>query len=192
MRRRGCPPTQTDAIPGAAGAGALTRASTAGSVTPRTRRWLSTSTEPVPGRGLDNVADQRPGSVESLVAGRLLGHIAEQVPQPGMREANLVPVRGKPEQDLSDRQAQQFGVRQFRRPPNPATRRHMVVDEHIQCRQKGVQICLHTLANDGRPSPWSRPAQEIGLTRLARNSCHYVRCESGRPARLLTGRTVLT
>ncbi len=112
----------------------------------------------LPGQRLDHTADQRTCGVEALVVGGLLGQVAEQVPQPGMREADPVASRGEAEQDLGDGQAQQFGVRQFQGSPDPATKRHMIVAEHVQCRQKGVQVCLHTLTN-GRPSPWSRPAR---------------------------------
>lgn len=111
----------------------------------------------LPGQHLDHLADQRPGRVEALVVGGLLRQVTEQMAQPGMDEADPVPGRGEAEQDLGDRQAQQFGFRESRGSPDPATRRHMVVDEHVQCRQ-GVQVCLHTLTN-GRPSPWSRSAR---------------------------------
>lgn len=104
----------------------------------------------LPGQHLDHLADQRPGRIEAFVVGGLLRQVAEQVAQPGTGEADPVPGRGEAEQDLGDRQAKQFGVREFRGSPDPATRRHMVVDEHVQCRQKGVQVCLHTLTN-GRP-----------------------------------------
>ncbi|WSA40366.1 hypothetical protein OG946_25150 [Streptomyces sp. NBC_01808] len=110
------------------------------------------------GQGLDHLADQRTRRVEPFVVGRLLGQIAEEVPEPGVGEADPVPGRGEAEQYLRDGQAQQFGIRQFRGSPDPATRRHVVVDEHVQCRQKGVQAGSHTRAN-GRPSRWSRPAQ---------------------------------
>ncbi len=128
-----------------------------------TKQWLHAVAVELGGRAGERLCRQLRlsagrSSVQALVVGGLLGQVAKAVSQPGVGEADPVPGRGKAQQDLGDGQAQQFAVRQFRGSPDPATRGHMVVDEHVQCRQKGVQVCRHTRAN-GRPSPWSRPAQ---------------------------------
>ncbi|MFB7895700.1 helix-turn-helix domain-containing protein [Streptomyces xiamenensis] len=64
----------------------------------------------------------------------------------------------------------------------------MVVDEHVQCRQKGVQARSHTQAN-GRPSPWSRPAQtsdSLIEASARRNRLRNGGCVSGQLGPLLS------
>ncbi|MDQ0808342.1 hypothetical protein QFZ63_000056 [Streptomyces sp. B3I7] len=62
----------------------------------------------LPRKHLDHLADQRPGGVEALVVGGLLGQVAEEVAEAGVGEADPVSGGGKAEQNLGDRQAQQF------------------------------------------------------------------------------------
>ena len=49
------------------------------------------------------------------------------------------------EQHLRHGQAHQLGVGEFLRPARPALGRgnHMIIDQHIQCRQEGFQVCSH-------------------------------------------------
>lgn len=100
------------------------------------------------GQSFDHRADRRSGGLEPPVAGGSLGQVAKEVSRPGAGETDPGP-----------------GPRGSRavpgRPPGIATRGHMVVDEHVQCREKGVQAGSHTRA-DGRPSPWSRPDSSSG------------------------------
>jgi hypothetical protein len=49
-------------------------------------------------------------------------------------------------QHLGHRQGDQFAVGQQGRPATTdASRNHMIVDQHVQCGQEGVQFFAHTL-----------------------------------------------
>jgi len=54
-------------------------------------------------------------------------------------------LRPRAQQHLRHRQAHQLGIGQLLRPPRTAPARgdHMIVDQHIQCRQEGVEVCSH-------------------------------------------------
>lgn len=61
--------------------------------------------------------------------------------------AGPVPFPGEVEQDLRDGQAQQFGIGQQRRATDPATADDVIVEEHVECGQKGIEVCLHKLTS---------------------------------------------
>jgi hypothetical protein len=88
---------------------------------------------------------QRRGGLEPLVVARLFRQVGEQVPEPGVAQAQPVMLRPGAQQHLSHRQADQLSVGQpFRLArPAPAQRDHMIVDLHIQCGQEGVQVWRH-------------------------------------------------
>jgi hypothetical protein len=64
----------------------------------------------------------------------------EQVPEPG-----VVVLRPGTGQRLGHGQACQFRVGQLFRPARPPLGRgdHVIVDQHIRCRQEGFQVCSH-------------------------------------------------
>jgi hypothetical protein len=74
---------------------------------------------------------------------RLLGQVGEQVPQVLAGVSDPVPLAGKVQQNLGDSQAQQFGIGQPRPSPDPARADDVVVEEHIQCDQEGVEVVVH-------------------------------------------------
>ena len=79
-----------------------------------------------------------------MVAG-LMRQVGEQVPEPGVAQPQPVVLQPRAQQHLRHRQAHQLGIGQLLRPARatPARGDHMVVDQHIQCRQEGVEVCSH-------------------------------------------------
>jgi transposase InsO family protein len=106
----------------------------------------------------DHPADQRPGVAQALVVARLLGQVGEQVAQVLAGIADPVPLAGEVQQYLRDRQAQQFGVGEPGRAPDSALTGDLIVNEHIQCGQEGVEIVVHN--GDRRHPPPSSPGSD--------------------------------
>jgi hypothetical protein len=65
------------------------------------------------------------------------------MPEPIARQRQELAVVGEPEEDLGDRQRDQFGVAD----PGRSTRSHPfgqeVVHQHVNCREKGVEVGAH-------------------------------------------------
>ncbi len=74
-----------------------------------------------------------------------MGQVGEQVPEPGVAQPQPVMLRPGAQQHLRHGQAHQFRVGQLLRPARPAPTGgdHVVVDQHVQCRQEGFQVCSH-------------------------------------------------
>lgn len=90
------------------------------------------------------VSSSGAAAVPLVVAG-LLGQIGEQVTEAAVAEPQPVMLRGVTQQYLRDGQADQLGVRQaLGSARSPRMRRDdLIVEEHVQCDQKGVEVCLH-------------------------------------------------
>jgi hypothetical protein len=84
----------------------------------------------------------------------------KQLPETAVAQAQPVVLGPRAQQDLSHGQAHQFRVGQLLRPsgPAPVGRDDVIVDQHIQCDQKGIKVCLHTPTSIPFPS--------------TRSSCH--------------------
>jgi hypothetical protein len=84
----------------------------------------------------------------------------EQVPEPAVGEADPAVFVVEPEQDLSDRDGEQFGVSQSGSASASFARGNdMIVELHIECGQEGVQVVRHS--RSWTPSfcaPWHRHA----------------------------------
>jgi hypothetical protein len=70
------------------------------------------------------------------------------VPQPLGREAQPVPLRGDPEQDLGHGQADQLGVRQLGWPARPVARPDQLVDGDVECDDEGVEVGVHEASQE--------------------------------------------
>jgi hypothetical protein len=87
--------------------------------------------------------------------------------RPPLRAGAHVPdppaLGGEAEQHLRHRQRQQLAVGQLRSSAASSPgRHHMIVDQHVQCGQEGVQFFRHTLIlNTLRPLLASRRADAI-------------------------------
>jgi hypothetical protein len=68
------------------------------------------------------------------------------------------------EQHLRHGQAGQLGIGQLLRPARPALAGgdHVIVDQHVQCRQEGFQVCSHE-------RPWM-PSSHIRIKTTRRTS----------------------
>jgi hypothetical protein len=116
----------------------------------RHRRGIDQPHLAVPGRDLPGQVvhgrrQQRRGGLEPLVIPGLMRQVGEQVPQPGVAQPQPVMLRPGAQQHLRHRQAHQLRIRELLRPARAtlARRDHMIVDQHIQCRQEGVEVCSH-------------------------------------------------
>jgi hypothetical protein len=87
-----------------------------------------------------DLAGERP---HALVVTRLLGQIREQMPEPLAREAQEPTLRRAAQQDLRDRQADQFRVGDRRAAPCTRPARQDLVGQHVKCRQKVVEVGDH-------------------------------------------------
>jgi len=88
---------------------------------------------------------QRRGGFEPLVIAGLFGQVGEQVPEPGVAQAQPVVLRPGAQQHLRYGQADQLGIGELLRLPTARLARwdHVVVDLHVQCGQEGVQVWRH-------------------------------------------------
>jgi hypothetical protein len=94
--------------------------------------------------------------------------------EPSVTQSNPVVLRAEAEQDLGHCQTDQLGIGEplrASRPP-PGVRDDMVVDQHVQCDQEGVEVCSHerpsipsslSLINKAR-----RDHPSLGITRRER------------------------
>ena len=114
--------------------------------------------------------------------------LAQVIPQPPKcpqdpeqgRQPQPVVLRPGAQQHLRHRQAHQFGVGQLLRMATPTLARgdHMVVDQHVQCRQEGVEVCSH-----------ERPSMPSSLSMINTTRRHGVkRNHSSRRSDLRAGR----
>src|SRR5918993_5694031 len=87
--------------------------------------------------------DQWRGPTQAAVVGRLAADIGEQVPQPATDGPKPAPLGVIAEQDLGDRQTDQLGVRQPRRPARPAAGFQQLVDGDIECDDEVVETGVH-------------------------------------------------
>ena len=83
------------------------------------------------------------GGAQALVVAGLGGQIGEQVPQPVGRESQPVAFGAGAQQDLGDRQADQFSVRQLGRSSWPQPWSEQVVDGDVQCDDEVVETGVH-------------------------------------------------
>src|SRR5207249_11999200 len=79
------------------------------------------------------------GAHPFVVAG-LFGQVGEQMREPADREAQEVSLARDVEQDLRDRQADQFGVGDPRVAPGTRPARQDFISEHVTCDPEGVEI----------------------------------------------------
>jgi hypothetical protein len=103
--------------------------------------------------------DQRRGRPEAFVVAGLLGQVRKQASETAVAEAQPVVLGREPEQYLGNRETDQFSVAEAFRSagPSPFGRDDMVIEEHIQCCQKGIEVSLHKQTSIPFPTPMSRP-----------------------------------
>ena len=101
----------------------------------------------VPGRALrgqvqHGLVDQRGGGLDPFVVAGLFGQIREQVPKPAVTHSQPMVFASCAEQHLRHGQAHELGVGEPFRPPGPWPRRldDMVVDDHIQFGEEGIEV----------------------------------------------------
>jgi hypothetical protein len=70
------------------------------------------------------------------------------VPQPAAGKAQPAPLGAEPEQDLSDRQADQLGVAELGWPAWPAAGFQQLVDGDVQCDDEVVKIGVHEASQE--------------------------------------------
>jgi hypothetical protein len=99
----------------------------------------------LPGQVVHRRGQQRRGGLEPLVVAGLLGQVGEQVPEPGVAQAQPVVLGTGAQQYLGHGQAHQLRVGQLLglAGPGVARRDHVVVDLHVQCGQEGFQVWRH-------------------------------------------------
>lgn len=97
----------------------------------------------VAGQGADRVLEQGQGGAQPLVVAGLAGHVGEGAGQVRRDEPQPAGLGADSEQDLGHRQGQRFGIGQLRRAPEAGRFTDPVVDLHVQCGQKGVDVCRH-------------------------------------------------
>jgi hypothetical protein len=100
--------------------------------------------------GPDEGLELTGGGPETLVVAGLVGHVGEQVPKVGLGEAEEPGLRTEAQQGPDDRQRDELGVGELRGDPDDrsvsgqlGTGLQLVVDVHVECRAKGVQIGVH-------------------------------------------------
>jgi hypothetical protein len=72
-----------------------------------------------------------------------LGQVGKQVPQAPDREAEELAVVGHAQEDLGDRQGDQLGVGDPGWPARAGSLGEEVVQQDVNCRQKGVEVGAH-------------------------------------------------
>jgi hypothetical protein len=100
------------------------------------------------GQHPDRLAQQRAGVLEPAVQARLLGQVGKQRPPGGfgVQVADPAAFAVEPEQDLGHGEGDQFAVaQQGLAAASGAWRHDMIVDQHVQFGQEGVQFFRHTL-----------------------------------------------
>jgi len=70
------------------------------------------------------------------------------VAQPAGGEPQPTPLGAEPEQDLGDRQADQFSVAELGRPARPTARADQLVDGDVQCDDEGVEVGAHEASQE--------------------------------------------
>ena len=65
------------------------------------------------------------------------------MPEPIARQREELPVVGQPEEDLGNRQRDELGVADPRRSTRSLALGQEVVHQHINCREKGVEVGAH-------------------------------------------------
>jgi hypothetical protein len=89
------------------------------------------------------------------------------VPEPAVGKSQPVMLRREPQQHLGNRQADQLGVGQLLAPARALAVGwcQLVIAEHVQCGQEGIQVCSHE--RSWMPSshmlitPTHRPREEL-------------------------------
>jgi hypothetical protein len=92
--------------------------------------------------------DQRGGPTQAAVVGGLAAHVGEQVPQAGVDRAQPTAFGAIPQQDLGDRQTEQFGVAEFGWPPWSAAGFQQLVDGDVQCDDEVVETGVHEASQE--------------------------------------------
>src|SRR5680860_1162156 len=98
-------------------------------------------------RDESEVADRAPDLgnelAQPLVVAGLLGQIGEQMPEPIARQREELAVVRQPKQDLRDGERDQLSVVDSWWPARPFTSGQEVIHQHINCREKGVEVGAH-------------------------------------------------
>ena len=96
------------------------------------------------------------GGPEALVVAGLVGHVGEQVPKVRLGEAEEPGFGAEAQQGLDDRQRDELGVGELRGDPDDRSVSgqlgmglQLVVDMHVECRAKGVQIGVRATSKVG-------------------------------------------
>jgi hypothetical protein len=97
---------------------------------------------------LNGERDQGRGPAQPPVVGRGGRQVREQVPQPAAGKAQPAPLGAEPEQDLSDRQADQLGVAELGWPAWPGPGAEQLVDGDVQCDNEGVEVGVHEASQE--------------------------------------------
>jgi hypothetical protein len=91
----------------------------------------------------DDAGDRRGQRAQALVVAGLLGQIREQVPQAPARQGEELAVVGNRQEHLGDRQRDELGVGDPRRPTRTAALGQEIVDAHVKCREQSVEVGEH-------------------------------------------------
>ena len=95
------------------------------------------------GQVADGQAELVAGGAQALVVAGLAGHIGEQVAQPVTGEPQPVAFGADTQQDLSDGQTHQLGVRQLGRSSWSQAWAEQLVDGDVQCDDEVVETGVH-------------------------------------------------
>jgi hypothetical protein len=91
----------------------------------------------------DGQAELVAGGAQALVVAGLAGQIREQVPEAVGSQSEPAAVRVGAEQDLSDGQTDQLGIRQLGRSSWSQPRAEQVIDGEVQCDDEVVETGAH-------------------------------------------------
>ena len=121
------------------------------------------------GQRVQGLVQQRPGSVDPLAVAGLLGQVGEHPTQAAVAETQPARLRGAIQHHLRHGQADQLRVGEPLGPSWPTTfgRQNLVIDEHVQCGQEGVEVSSHERpSTPSNPFRSSRHAEGFGIDRL--------------------------
>ena len=126
------------------------------------------------GQRVQGLVQQRPGSVDPLAVAGLLGQVGEHPTQAAVAETQPACLRGAIQHHLRYGQADQLRVGEPLGPSWPTTfgRQNLVIDEHVQCGQEGVEVSSHERpSTPSNPFRSSRHAEGFGIDRLVLIDC---------------------
>jgi hypothetical protein len=95
----------------------------------------------------EGVCEEPGGCSQTLVVGGLSWQVGEEVAEPTAREPQPAALRVAAEQELSDGQADQLGIREARRSTRALSDAKLdeeVVDFDVEGRDEGVELRCHT------------------------------------------------